>query len=173
MPSILFVCTGNQCRSPVAAELLIHHLEQQSLRPAWRIESAGTWATFGRNVPSLLIQAGLDYGIDLRSHRARRVDDIQDLAEFDLIVTMERNQKEALEVEFPQLRKRIHLFTALTGLAYDVGDPMGGSIERYRASIREIDMLVRKSLPRLTEMAQAEWLQAESKQTERLAPLVV
>ena len=41
----------------------------QSLRSAWRIESAGTWATTGRSVPPLLIQAGLDYGIDLRSHR--------------------------------------------------------------------------------------------------------
>ena len=55
---------------------------------------------------------------------------------------------------------------------------MGGSIERYRASIREIDMLVRKSLPRLTELApaeltQSELKQAELKQTERLAPLVV
>ena len=144
----------------------------------WRIRSAGTWATTGRSVPPFLIQAGLDYGIDLRSHRPRRVDDIQDLAEFDLVVTMERNQKEALDVEFPQLRKRIHLFTALTGLAYDVGDPMGGSIERYRTSIREIDILVRKSLPRLTELVpaeltQSELKQSELKQTERLAPLVV
>ncbi len=168
MPSILFVCTGNQCRSPVAAKLLSHHLEQQSLHLAWRVESAGTWATTGRSVPALLIQAGLDYGVDLRLHRAQRIDDIKDLSTFDLIVTMERNQKEALELEFPRLRQRIHLFATLTSVAYDVGDPMGGSIERYRASIREIDLLVRKSLPRLIEMTQTELTQ-----TQRLDPVAV
>ena len=44
MPAVLFVCSANQCRSPMAEVLFREHLEQMGLADGWRVESAGVWA---------------------------------------------------------------------------------------------------------------------------------
>ncbi len=88
MDDILLVCTGNQCRSPVGAELLRIRLEAQGVRA--RVHSAGLHIR-ERTMNDDLVRALRDRGIDLSGHRSHGLarDDVQ---RADLILTMEHHQ---------------------------------------------------------------------------------
>lgn len=141
MPAVLFVCTANQCRSPLAAAFFQQQLQQAGLKD-WQVESAGTWAQPNKPAPGPLVQAAQAVGIDLRHHRSRPIDQLILLHCFDLILTMEHGQREALCVEYPTLRNRIHLLSAMAGPPYNVSDPIGGGQSQYDQSVREITRLL-------------------------------
>lgn len=153
MPAILFVCTANLCRSPVAQQLFTRIIQQADPQHGWQIESAGVWAVKGRASPARLIKAAIERGLDLRSHRSQSVEHV-DLTAFDLILTMEASQCEALRAEFPAFAARIQQLSALAGPRYDIADPYGGSEEDYHSTIFELDRLIKKALPRIVEMAE-------------------
>ena len=122
MPSILFVCTANRFRSPLAAAMLQHSLQEMGLAESWRIGSAGTWATPGQPVLQTVSNAAQGFGIDLSGHRSTRVSR-RFLSEYDLILVMESGQKEALVSEFPELREHIYLLSEVVERrSYDIPD---------------------------------------------------
>lgn len=88
-PCILVVCTANQCRSPVGQALLSTLPARRSWPdPDWRVASAGVAARDGAPVVSDSVRIASGWGVDLSTHRARRLD--RDLvAAADLVVTME------------------------------------------------------------------------------------
>lgn len=123
MPGVLFVCTGNLYRSPLAAALFSRELLLARPPGEWRVESAGTWAQTGEPVPSELIKAAAEIGIDLKAHRSRRVSN-ELLEGFDLILVMEQSHREALQIEFPHLQEKIHLLSEVADQgSMDVPDP--------------------------------------------------
>ena len=151
MPAILFVCTANRIRSPFAEYLCRARLQQ--LAPdqvgQWRIESAGAWAKAGLPVTQDASVAAHNAGLDLHAHRSRPVE-LVDFADYDLVLTMEEGQRDALRAENPQARTRIRtLAEAAVGIAYDVADPIGQPLDQYEATLREIDSLLARALPRL------------------------
>jgi protein-tyrosine phosphatase len=152
MSAILFVCTGNQCRSPIAEVLLKRQIQHYPTNGEWRIESAGTWAYTGKLAHTQMRLAAKEVGLDLDLHRARRIEQVPALTAFDLILVMERSHKEAVQAEFPLLRQRIHLLSEIAGVPYDISDPIGGSPEDFRYTVREIDALLRAGLPRMLEL---------------------
>jgi len=129
-PLILFVCTGNQIRSPLAAAIFKGHLTESGLQGSYRVESAGTWTLPGQSDP-LARETALRMGLDIEEHRSRLIDkDL--LLEACLVIVMEQGQKEALEVEYPQVRGRVYLFSRLAGeSSYDIPDPSGQGLEVY------------------------------------------
>ena len=88
MPSILFVCTANQTRSPIAAVLFTCLLRESGQLAGWRIESAGTWAIDGLPAGRRAQRTMYDMRLDLSKHRTRCVT-AEMLAAFDLILVME------------------------------------------------------------------------------------
>jgi protein-tyrosine-phosphatase len=152
MPAILFVCTANQCRSPVAAALLKRRVARLADAASWQVESAGTWAAPDRPAHRQMQSAAQLQGLDLSQHRARAIDALPQLAAFDLILTMERGQQEALQAEHPPLCGRIHLLSALAGAPYDIPDPVGGTPERYLETVREIERLLQAGWPTLLRL---------------------
>lgn len=148
MPAILVVCTANQCRSPVAAALLRRRLTDSPHPGPWQVASAGTWARPNAPAAALMVQVAEEWGIDLRDHRAQEVN-AQLLAEQDLVLVMERGQKEALALEFPWVTPRLHLLSELAGPAYDVADPIDQALDDYQATAQELDELIERGLARM------------------------
>ncbi len=152
-PLLLIVCTGNICRSPMAAALLGAYAERQGDGERYRIESAGTWCVNGAPASSnaqLTMQAR---DLSLESHAARTVSPelMRDAA---LILVMTRSHRDALGAEFPDARRKIHLFSELTGLEYDIADPYGRSLQTYETCADELAALIERGYPRI-----AEWIE--------------
>lgn len=149
MPAILFVCTANRIRSPLAAHLLRRRLATDPAAASWRVESAGAWTL--PDLPALpsAVQAGAELGVDLGDHRSRCVEDLN-LRNFDLILTMERGQRDALRVEYPHVAERIvTLAEAATGYDFDVADPPGHTPAAIRSTARELNDLLARGASRI------------------------
>lgn len=137
MKRILFVCTGNLYRSPLAEAFFLQRFQNDTVQDGWEVSSAGTWTKPGQPASADLLAAAEKFGLDLRDHKACMVD-AELLAAQDLIVVMEAGHKEALSVEFPSVRGRIVLFMELAaGEAVDVPDPMktGQPIDELAAEL--------------------------------------
>jgi protein-tyrosine phosphatase len=94
--SVLFVCLGNICRSPLAEGIFLHLLQAEGLASRFTVDSAGTGAWHVGNLPDPRSQeVAARNGITLPS-RARQVTD-QDFGEFDIVVAMDRSNLGDLE----------------------------------------------------------------------------
>jgi protein-tyrosine phosphatase len=143
MPNVLFVCTANICRSPVAEVLFADWLRRHAIPGEWRVGSAGTWAEDGLPATSHSRSLLAQQGLDLSLHRARRVT-AELLAETDLVLCMTGAHQEALRAEFPHLAARIHLLSAMAGVPYDIADPYGGPRAGYAAMVAELRDLIER-----------------------------
>jgi protein-tyrosine-phosphatase len=123
MPSVLFVCTANRFRSPIAAIYFAREVVRRGDDGNISVSSAGTWTETGQPVtPDALTQAKL-YNINLSLHKSRPLTkDI--LKKSDLILVMENNHKEAILQEFPFCAERLYLLTEVAkGIPKDIPDP--------------------------------------------------
>lgn len=148
MPSLIFICTANQCRSPMAEVLFAAKVAAMDQGDEWIIGSAGTAAVEGMRATPFARRVMTGRGLNLESHRSRGVT-ASLLESVDLILTMTRNQREALCVEFPQFGDKIHLLSEVIDQTFDVEDPVGGSEEDYRACADEVGEIIEKGFPRI------------------------
>ena len=154
MPTVLFVCTANVCRSPLAEVLFRDWLRRQAVPGNWLVQSAGTWAHPNFPAAAYSQQMAAQRGLDLAQHQSRLVDEPM-LAAADVVLCMASTHCEALQVEFPQHAARIHLWTALAGPGYDVPDPYGGPLAGYVAMAAELQGLVESTGERIVALARA------------------
>lgn len=152
MPSVLFICTANLCRSPMAMAILRSQVEHSS--DEWRIESAGTWAVEGVRANLKTQQIMTEFGLDISDHLSQIVTP-ELLKSFNLILTMEPGHKEALQIEFPEVARRVYLLSEMIGLNFMIIDPVGGEIEEYRATAREIEHLISDGFEKIARLAKA------------------
>lgn len=126
MKKVLFICTGNTCRSPMAAALFNALAAEKNIGAA--AASAGLSAFTGDTANDNSVKAMAELGIDISAHRARRFD-IRMAEEYDLIAVMSQEQKKYLEACGIDPGKIISM---------DISDPYGGNIEVYCAARDEI-----------------------------------
>ncbi|HDQ72196.1 MAG TPA: low molecular weight protein arginine phosphatase [Chloroflexi bacterium] len=152
MRRILFVCTGNICRSPMAEVLLRAKFERDKARRDWQVASAGTWTVDGRSASEHAIAEMVQRGLDLGDHRSRNV--TRDMmAQADLVLVMTRNHVEALESAFPDQAHKVHLLSEVTGGSGDVEDPYGGSRQDYAQVARELERFLDEGYERIVGLA--------------------
>ncbi|MGD1048786.1 MAG: hypothetical protein ABR899_08570, partial [Candidatus Krumholzibacteriaceae bacterium] len=126
MKSILFVCTGNSCRSPMAAGIAAARVSE-----AWRglvsFSSAGTAAFEGMRAASNAVRVLAEAGVDISDHRAMMLTK-EMIDEADLVVVMaEEHRAEVLELAPGSLEKVIVLGELDSSRkSPDVADPIGG-----------------------------------------------
>lgn len=164
MPSVLFVCTANRYRSPLAAAIMEKVLDENvrdadnarfiRSRESWHIDSAGTWAKTGE--PALLVvsAAAQRLGIELSGHRSKRVNR-ELLMEQDLILVMQSSHRESLQFEFPDLKDRIYLLSfVLERGSYDIVDSMGTENE-VTDIVQEMHALIQRGFRYICVLATA------------------
>jgi protein-tyrosine-phosphatase len=146
---VVFVCTGNTCRSPLAAALLRRHLREAGRRDI-EVQSAGTGAWEGAPASEGSYLVSLENDIDLSHHRAQMLS--RELVEAaDLILAMGRSH-------LARVRElggggRAHLLAEFAGLPFgeaEIGDPYGGDLDEYRETFRLLAAMMPVVTARLT-----------------------
>lgn len=161
---MLFVCTGNLCRSPMAEGLMGHELARRGCRDI-EVASAGTWAGLGHHATPEAVRAAAALGVDIARHRSRPLES-SELRRADLIVAMTSVHvkeilsvapeaaskllllKQLVETEFrqppPEASPRDRLRALLTARrpelrrAHDLDDPIGLGYSAYQRCLSEL-----------------------------------
>ena len=127
---IIFVCTGNSCRSPMA-EGIFRALDGEK-RLNLQAGSAGLFACEGMEASPNAVKAAGELGADIAAHRARQLTaELVERAQY--LVCMTAAHYDHLVQDFPQAADKTYLL-----MNRDVADPFGGSLERYRACAAQL-----------------------------------
>jgi protein-tyrosine phosphatase len=131
---ILFVCTGNICRSPLAEALARHEAEKRGLTPSLiEIASAGIHGYHTGEPPDpRSVDVAYRWGVSMRGQKARKIA-LRDFEHFDLILAMDQGHLEELIKMAPaQATAKLGLFmTVAMGSDEDIPDPYYGGMEDF------------------------------------------
>jgi len=153
MISVLFVCTANQFRSPIAAGCFSKKISELGWKSEWIVSSAGVWGANGQPALPEAEQVARKLGFSLEGHKSTLITPAL-VSVNDLILVMEAGQKEALQNEFFIYRSRILLLSEVTdGSAYDIPDPIAEGLDRCMEVGAEISVLIEKGFYRICNQA--------------------
>jgi protein-tyrosine-phosphatase len=145
---VLFVCTGNTCRSPLA-EVMLRRLAAEHPALSISVSSAGVGAVDGAPASEGAYLVALEHDLDLSAHRSRALTP-ELVADADLILTMGRRHVDRVRELGGEGKTAV--LGDYVGLDAEVADPFGGDLEGYRATYAELGAL----LPRVVERIAAE-----------------
>lgn len=151
MPRIVFVCTKNQFRSPIAAAILSRELATRNMPGEWIVESAGSWVSdLAPATPEALIEAA-KRGLDLSTHTSKGIEGIH-REQIDLFLVMEKGQKESILLDYPKLKYKTYLLSEITGVSFSIPDPYvtGESCSEIAS---EIETLIQGNVEKIIALA--------------------
>ena len=140
--NVLFICTGNTCRSPMAEGILKTIAKEKGLNIVSK--SAGIFANEGSPASENAVLTMKDIGIDIKTHRSTFVSkELMD--ESDIILTMTRSHKDILVDNYPEKKYKIFLLNEYAfARKKDIQDPFGGDIYMYEMARDEIIEAIKK-----------------------------
>lgn len=147
--NILIVCSGNTCRSPLAAAILTEKLAADPDLAGITVQSAGTSAWDGTPASEGSYLIALERGLDLSGHRARMLtaDQVRDA---DLVLTMsEAHARRVAELGGEQKVFTLADYAGNPDGRRDVRDPMGGDVAGYRDTAIILDALLERAVRRI------------------------
>ncbi|WP_026672794.1 low molecular weight protein arginine phosphatase [Alkalihalobacterium bogoriense] len=138
MVNILFVCTGNTCRSPLAEALL-----REKTNGNITVRSAGIYAAFGSDASEGTKQVLAERGINCQHHSSPLTDELLQWA--TVVLTMTESHKQTIILNAPYASDKVYTLKEFvqTGEG-DVIDPFGHPVEAYRETAVELEQLVDK-----------------------------
>ena len=147
---ILFVCTGNSCRSPMAKGYLEKRLKELG-KEGIEVSSAGVASLMGREPTEEAKQVATEEGADISGHRARLATEF-DIKESDLIFVMENGHRQYIVNKYPKAVKKTYTLKDFKKLGdfdtsedSDIPDPIGKDINFYR----NIFSVIKESIERV------------------------
>ena len=146
---ILFVCTGNTCRSPIAERLCEKIIAERLQCPIKALEqhgivvlSVGLMVREGESANANAVEVIKEYDLDLSNHRALQINETN-VRFADFIFTMTRHHRERILSSWHNADSRLNVLRTDGG---DVADPIGGSLSDYRACAGQIRQEIDKRL---------------------------
>lgn len=148
---IMFVCTGNICRSAMAHWLMKKKIEDKKIKNI-EVYSCGVFA-YPEDMPTdAAIEVMEEYGVDLKKHRATQIQSSK-IEKMDLILCMTYSQKYSVCQMYPELKDKVYTlkeyvkFDEKDPSNIDISDPWGYEIQVYRLCAAIIDNCIDKLIP--------------------------
>ncbi len=148
MPMVMFVCTANICRSPIADYLFNHYMKQESMRYVG--DSSGLLESghmISVNSLQLLLQNGIT---EAQLHISQQITP-QLISDSWIILTMEERQRDFLRNNHSNSRNKIFTLNEIVGEKGDVEDPYGSDLDSYRKTYEIIDDRLKRLITLIKE----------------------
>ena len=151
--STLFVCTANQCRSPMAEVLFIQYLKEKGYDPEkWKVMSAGCWAYPDLPATQYAVQTAEKMGSDLNFHSSKPVSENL-FRDFNLILCMESDHKHFIKRNFPEAADNVFLFSEMIGEVFEIVDPIGGTFKEYEHTAKKIKEIIHSGFKKIRSLS--------------------
>ena len=149
---IMFICTGNICRSAMA-EAMLKKMLQENKKENIEVYSSGLSADNGDIPTQNAIDVMKEYGIDLKNHRAVNIN-YSNIKEMDLILCATLSHKLFVIRLYPELKDKIFTLKEYVEqkddiYGIDIKDPWGYNIETYRECAKEIEIALKKLIEKI------------------------
>lgn len=142
MSNVIFICTANICRSPMAEKFFLQKLEQYGLVGDHNVSSAGTWTKDGFPADPVVARILEDkYNLSLKNHQSQEISKAL-IADKNIILVMEKNHREALQIEFSEKYDQIFLLSEMVGQEFDITDPHRLSEQEYEMTVQQIHQII-------------------------------
>lgn len=133
--NIIFVCTGNTCRSPMAEGFLKQMITGVGVSDV-SVSSRGIAASDNAPASRFSVVASSELGADISSHTSRMLSE-DDIANADLIITMTSSHAELIRSTFTQYAHKVFPISQYVSCE-EITDPYGGDIDTYRECAKQI-----------------------------------
>ncbi len=147
-PKLLFVCTGNICRSPMAVGIMRQQLRVDGLEDQVMVTSAGVRALDGRRASPPAVAVLAEQRIDITDHIAHTIS-VEELHAQDVVLVMEEQHRRSLFYLAPEESYKVYLLSEMSGQHIDIADPYGQDESVYTATAALLSELIRQGLPRI------------------------
>ena len=154
---VLFVCTGNACRSPMAEGILKKMLPENS-KDKIHICSAGTGGFLNISATYLAIEIARENGADIQHHLSQGITNFL-MQRSNLVLVMAKKHEKLLKTQFPKFQENVFLLKDFAlenknDSNPDIDDPIGQSKEFYSKIYSEIELEIIRILPEVLKRAE-------------------
>jgi protein-tyrosine-phosphatase len=147
---LIFICTGNVCRSPMAEGILKTRWTELG-RGDLTVSSMGIHGLDHKPATESARRTCMQHGIDISGHVSRPLD-FDEMMRSDLLLTMEKAHKDFILLLLPQLSDKLYLFGSWPqkdSVKGNIRDPMGGGLKDYGNAYETISRRIDRILPYL------------------------